>query len=112
MMFPVSLDCPMFLLPSVSCVPDVSSFSRLSNVLFSFSLDNLETLETSGEQDTEGRQNIGQSRDTGNIRKVFLVFPVSLDCPMFCLPSVSCFPDVSSVSRLSNGLSSLCGLCS
>jgi hypothetical protein len=30
--------------------------------------DNLETLETSGTQDTEGRQNIGQSRDTGNIR--------------------------------------------
>jgi hypothetical protein len=31
--------------------------------------DNLETLETSGTQDTEGRQNIGQSRDTGNIRR-------------------------------------------
>jgi hypothetical protein len=30
--------------------------------------DNLQTLETSGTQDTEGRQNIGQSRDTGNIR--------------------------------------------
>ena len=25
-------------------------------------------METSGTQDTEGRQNIGQSRDTGNIR--------------------------------------------
>jgi hypothetical protein len=61
-------------------------------------LDNLETLETSGKQDTEGRQNIGQSRETGN---VFLMFPVSLDCPMFCLPSVACVPDVSSVSRLS-----------
>jgi hypothetical protein len=30
--------------------------------------DNIETVETSGTQDTEGRQNIGQSRDTGNIR--------------------------------------------
>jgi hypothetical protein len=32
-------------------------------------LGNLETLETSGEQDTEGRQNIGQSTDTRNIRR-------------------------------------------
>ena len=31
-------------------------------------MDNLEKLETSGTLDTEGRQNIGQSRDTGNIR--------------------------------------------
>jgi hypothetical protein len=37
-MFPVSLDCPMFCLPSVST------------------------------EDIEVRQNIGQSRDTGNIR--------------------------------------------
>ena len=33
------------------------------------------------------------------------MFPVSLDCRMFCLPSVSCVPDVCSVSRLSNVLS-------
>ena len=45
---------------------------------------------------------------------VFLMFPVSLDCPMFCLPSVSCVPDVSSVSRLSVVLclSYFCVLCS
>jgi hypothetical protein len=30
--------------------------------------DNIEILETSGTQDTEERQNIGHSRDTGNIR--------------------------------------------
>ena len=42
------------------------------------------------------------------------MFPVSLDCPMFCLPSVSCVPDVSSVSRLSVVLylSYFCVLCS
>ena len=58
------------------------------------------------------------------------MFPVSLDCrmfclpsvscvpdvscclSMFCLPSVSCVPDVSSVSRLSNVLSSFFVLCS
>ena len=42
------------------------------------------------------------------------MFPVSLDCPMFCLSSVSCVPDVSSVSRLSVVLclSYFCVLCS
>ena len=57
----------------MSCVPDVSSVSRLSVVFRLFYLCVL----------------------------VFLMFPVSLDCPMFCLPSVSCIPDVSIVSRLS-----------
>jgi hypothetical protein len=72
-MCPVSLDCPMFFLPSVSSVTDVSSVSRLPAVLC---LSHLCVL-------------------------VFLMFQVSLDCPMFCLPSVSCVPDVSSVSRFS-----------
>ena len=38
------------------------------------------------------------------------MFPVSLDCQLcfVCLTSVSCVPDVSSVSRLSNVLSSFC----
>jgi hypothetical protein len=42
------------------------------------------------------------------------MFPVSLDCPMFCLPSVSCVPDVSSVSIFSVvlSLSYFCVLCS
>ena len=64
------------------------------------------------------------------------MFPVSLDCLLcfvcltsvscvpdvssvsscllcfLCLTSVSCVPDVSSVSRLSNVLSSFCVLCS
>ena len=75
-MFPVSLDCPLcfdFLL-SVPCVPDVSSVSRLSVVLFVFLLC-----------------------------LVFLMFPLSLDCLLFfvCLTSVSCVPDVSTVSGLS-----------
>ena len=45
---------------------------------------------------------------------VFLMFPLSLDCMLrfVCLTSVSCVPDVSSVSRLSNVLSSFCVLCS
>jgi hypothetical protein len=94
-MFPLSLDCLLCFvcLTSVSCVPDV--------------LDNLETLETSGKQDTEVRQrkHNRQSRDTGNIRTqclyivccalfvlllclVFLMFAVSLECPMFCLETV------------------------
>ena len=60
----------------MSCVPDVSSVSRLNVVLFVFILC-----------------------------LVFLMFPVSLDCPMFCLPSVSRVPDVSTVSRLSVVLS-------
>ena len=74
-MFPVSLDCLLcfVFLRSVSCVPDVSSVSRLSVVLCFFYLCVL----------------------------AFLMFPVSLDCPMLCLPSVSCVPDVSSFSRFS-----------
>jgi hypothetical protein len=43
----------------VSCVPDVSSVSIFSVV---------QTVESSGTQYIEGRQNIGQSGDTGNIR--------------------------------------------
>jgi ABC-type transport system involved in Fe-S cluster assembly fused permease/ATPase subunit len=76
-------------------------------------------VQTSGPQDAEERQNIGQSRDTGNIRNtrnrsqtnkaqqticlVFLMFPVSLDFLLcfVCLISVSRVPAVSSVSRLS-----------
>jgi hypothetical protein len=108
LMFPVSLDCPMFCLPSVSSVPDVSSVSRLSVVLFFLLLC-----------------------------LVFLMFPVSLDCPMFCLTdkqSTTDNPETvetsgtqdtevrqtktnrqprdTGVSRLSNVLSSLCVLCS
>ena len=105
----MSLDCLLcfVFLTSVSCVPDVSSVSRLYVVLC---LSYLCVL-------------------------VFLMIPVSLDCSMFCLPSVSCVPDVftvsrlsvvlcffllvclsvpdvSSVSRLSNVLSSFCVFCS
>ena len=55
-MFPVSLDCPMFCLPSVSCVPDVSSVSRLSVFVLCLFLVSLDCLCL-----------------------VFLMFPVSLD---------------------------------
>jgi hypothetical protein len=95
---PVSLDCLLCFVcrTSVSYVPDISTVSRLSVVLYLSSFDvlsslcfqcptdNLETLETSGIQDTEGRQNIGQSRDTGYIRN-----------------TRTCVPDVSSFSRFS-----------
>jgi hypothetical protein len=103
-MFPVSLDCPMFCLPSVACVPDVSSVSRLSVVLWftrhrrktKSTTDNLETLETSGTQDTEGRQNIRQSRDTANIRNT------GHRCMKIkAQRTMSCVPDVSTVSGLS-----------
>ena len=82
-MFPVPLDCPMFCLTSVSCFPDVSNVSRLSNVLFSLCL----------------------------VFRMFPVSLYCLLC-FVCLTSVSCVPDVSSVSRLSNVLSSFCVLCS
>jgi hypothetical protein len=47
---------------------------------------------------------------------VFLMFPLSLDCLLFfvCFTSVSCVPDVSTISRLSVVLclSYFCVLCS
>jgi hypothetical protein len=58
----------------VSCVPDVSTVSRLNVVEHKTqkedkTLNNLETLETSGKQDTEVRQ-----------RKHNLTLPLSLVC--------------------------------
>jgi hypothetical protein len=74
-MFPVSLDCQLCFvcLTSVSCVPDVSSVSRLSVVLSGTqdtevrqTKHNIQSRDSGNIRNT--RQNIGQSRDTGNIR--------------------------------------------
>jgi hypothetical protein len=115
-MVPVSLDCLCSVcLRLLSCVPNGSSFSRLSLFCLSSSQD-------TWRRQTEQRQ----SRETGTIgytrrrqteqrqsRDVFVLFvfdmclvypmvPVSLDCLCsICLRHVSCVPNGASFSRLS-----------
>jgi hypothetical protein len=85
----------MFCIPSVSCVPLETSGTQDTEVRQTKHNENLETLEISGTQDTEARQ-------TKHNRKSIDTRLVMENYHFVCLTSVSCFPDVSSVSRLSN----------
>ena len=86
-MLPVSLDCPILIIPS-SCVPNVASFSRLSVSDYPFVLCTLCC------------QFLWIVRFWLPLRLVYPMLPVSLDCPFLIIPS-SCVPYVASFSGLS-----------